>query len=178
MKHLALLIVIFPLAVFAQQEEAESAAAPAPCSMPEYRQFDFWLGDWNVSSNGKPAGTNSIHRVHGGCALQENWQGAGEGGLSGSSFNIYDRVSGTWHQTWIDSSGTLLQLDGGLADGSMVLEGKRPARDGKGLAYHRISWTPGDDGSVRQLWEVSRDEGATWNAVFDGRYEKAAAGTP
>jgi hypothetical protein len=178
MKYLVLMIVIYPLAAFAQQDEAETVAAPAPCSAPEHRQFDFWLGDWNVTSGGKPAGTNSIHQVHGGCALQENWKGAGEGGFSGSSFNIYDSASGNWHQTWVDSGGTLLQLDGGLVNGSMVLEGTRRARDGKGMARHRISWTPGADGSVRQLWEVSRDEGASWSAVFDGRYEKAAAHSP
>ena len=33
----------------------------------------------DMESDG-PAGTNSIHPIHNGCALQENWQGAGEGG--------------------------------------------------------------------------------------------------
>ena len=28
-----------------------------PCSAPEYHQFDFWLGDWEVTTpDGKPAG--------------------------------------------------------------------------------------------------------------------------
>ncbi len=172
MKTLTLLILLIPLALAAQEDAPAPAAGP--CDAPEYRQFDFWIGDWNVTSGEQVAGTNSIHKVHGGCALQENWQGAGAGGISGSSFNIYDQATGKWHQTWVDASGTLLQLDGGLVDGSMVLSGTRPAQNG-GTALHRISWTPNADGSVRQLWEASQDEGGSWSVLFDGLYVKSDA---
>jgi len=107
--------------------------------------------------------------------LQENWQGSGAGGISGSSFNIYDRDTRRWHQSWVDANGTLLLLDGGLVDGSMVMSGSRPTRDG-GSALHRITWTPNDDGSVRQLWESSLDGGDSWSVLFDGLYLKSATG--
>ena len=171
MKALPLLFFLMPLVALAQ--EAGPAVSPAgPCNAPEYHQFDFWIGDWNVTAGEQAAGTNSIHPVHGGCALQENWQGAGAGGISGSSFNIYDQATGKWHQTWVDASGTLLQLDGGLVDGSMVLSGPRPAQNGS-TALHRISWTPNADGSVRQLWEASQDDGGSWSVLFDGLYMKS-----
>jgi hypothetical protein len=171
LKTLPLLLLLTPLVAVAL-EDAPTDSAAGRCDAPAYRQFDFWIGDWDVTSGEQTAGTNSIHPVHGGCALQENWQGAGPGGISGSSFNIYDRASSKWHQTWVDAEGTLLQLDGGLVDGAMVLSGSRPARTG-GTALHRISWTPNADGSVRQLWEVSQDEGGTWNVLFDGLYVKS-----
>ena len=173
MKSIPLLLLLLPLLAAAQPEAAETPSA-GPCDAPEYRQFDFWLGDWNVSADDQVAGSNSIRQIHGGCALEENWQGAGAGGISGSSFNIYDRATGKWHQTWVDASGTLLQLDGGLTDGNMVLSGSRPADSGA-TALHRISWTPNEDGSVRQLWETSLDGGASWSVLFDGLYVKAAA---
>ena len=173
MKSTPLLLLLLPLLAAAQPEAPEQPAA-GPCDAPEYRQFDFWVGDWNVSAGDRDAGTNSIRRIHGGCALQENWQGAGAGGISGSSFNIYDRATDTWHQTWVDASGTLLLLDGGLVDGNMVLSGSRPAPNGA-KALHRISWTPNEDGTVRQLWETSLDGGASWNVLFDGLYAKAGA---
>lgn len=175
MKNLLVLALLLPLSLAAQQTEPESPPAEQACSATEYRQFDFWIGDWNVTANGVPAGTNSIHPVHKGCALKENWQSAGEGGVSGSSFNIFDKATGRWHQTWVDDSGTLLELDGGLVDGVMVLKGQRPARDGSGMAQHRISWTPNPDGSVRQLWEASKDEGESWAVLFDGLYQRASA---
>ena len=167
---LAMLACCLPLAAAAEEGESPTAAPGGPCSAAEYRQFDFWIGDWEVTQGGEPAGVNSVHPVHGGCALRENWQGTGEGGISGSSFNIYDQATGKWHQTWVDSSGSLLLLDGGLVDGSMVLTGQRPTRDGSGQATHRITWTPNEDGSVRQLWEASKDGGSTWSVVFDGHY--------
>ena len=173
---IALLILLaLPGPVHAQEPADEPAAAPGPaslCEAPEYRQFDFWLGDWDVSSNGVPAGRNRVESVQGGCVLQENWKGSGVGGITGTSLNIYDRESGRWHQTWVDASGTLLQLDGGLVDGAMVLEGERQSPAG-GVARHRITWTPDADGSVHQLWEASQDDGKTWNVIFDGRYTKA-----
>ena len=174
MKLLIGLALLWPLAVIAQEADSEAPERAKPCSSPEYRQFDFWIGDWEVTSGGQLAGANHIHPVHNGCALQENWQGSGEGGISGSSYNIYDKSTGQWHQTWVDGSGTLLQLDGGIEGGVMVLSGERLARDGSGLARHRISWTPNTDGSVRQLWEASKDGGATWAVLFDGLYTRKA----
>lgn len=171
MRILLSLTLLLPL-VAGAQEAVPAAPAAAACIADDYRQFDFWIGDWNVSSDSLPAGTNSIHRVHNGCALQENWQGSGAGGISGSSFNIYDQATGRWHQTWVDAGGNLLLLDGGLVDGSMVMSGTRPARDGSGLVQHRITWTPGEDGSVRQLWEASKDDGLTWAVLFDGHYTR------
>lgn len=173
MRLLTALLLCLPLAGFAQDPEVEADPPPPPCSDPAYRQFDFWIGEWIVTANDQVAGTNSIRKVHNGCALEENWQGSGDGGISGSSFNIYDQANDRWHQTWVDGGGTLLLLDGGLVDGAMVMSGQRPSADGSGTTTHRITWTPNDDGTVRQLWEASRD-GENWSVLFDGRYARAA----
>jgi hypothetical protein len=93
-------------------------------------------------------------------------------GYSGASFNVYDAGRRKWHQTWVDTSGTLLQLDGGLVEGRMVLEGETTGANGS-KTKHRITWTPGADGSVRQLWE-STDPAGQWVVAFDGKYTKAA----
>jgi hypothetical protein len=172
---ICLFAVLLSLSAPLTAQDEATAAAPSRCASPEYRQFDFWLGEWEVSSNGSPAGTNTIVATQGGCVLQENWQGAGPGGITGSSFNIYDRERRSWHQTWVDASGTLLLLDGGIVDGAMVLEGERPAPGGKGTVRHRIAWTPNEDGTVRQLWEASQDGGANWSVIFDGLYTPAGA---
>jgi len=143
------------------------AARPAPCSAPEYRQFDFWLGDWDVTTaDGKPAGRNTVTRPLGECVLQEHWKGLG--GVSGESYNIYDAASGRWHQTWVDDRGTLLRLDGGLVDGAMVLAGGD--RNARGRTVRdRITWRPDGD-AVHQVWEQSTDAGKTWSVVFHGIY--------
>lgn len=150
------------------QDETPEKGNPQPCETVEYRQFDFWIGEWEVRNpDDDVVGHNTIERILDGCALKESWRGAG--GTVGYSFNTYDRAEGQWHQTWVDSNGLLLRLDGGLEKGSMVLRGEMPAPDG-GTARTRISWTPVDDGRVRQHWEASKDGGETWETVFDGLY--------
>jgi hypothetical protein len=153
---------------------AENAPSPKPpsCATSEHRQFDFWQGDWDVRDpSNKIVGRNRIVAIQGGCALQESWTGAS--GHSGTSLNIYDSGRKRWHQTWVDSSGGVLQLDGGIVEGAMVLRGETIAPDAPSrTVLQRITWTPQRDGRVRQLWESSSDGGKTWEVVFDGMYSK------
>jgi hypothetical protein len=145
---------------------------PKPgCNDPEARQFDFWIGHWNVTEKDKQAGMNTIERILDGCALLENWSGA-QGG-SGKSLNFYDRADQKWHQTWIDRSGGALFLSGRFEKGAMRLEGERPAESTQPASRHRISWTPLPGGKVRQLWESSADGGEHWTVQFDGLYSPA-----
>ena len=165
------LVLSWPVCAVAQQP----ASQPPPCSAAEHRQFDFWMGDWEVTTpDGKPAGRNRIEPILGGCVLQERWTGAA--GSTGNSFNLYNRASGQWEQFWVDGSGGRLHLRGGLQEGAMVMQGERerPDPDTGVVQRERITWTPNEDGSVRQLWESSKDEGKTWNVVFDGRYRRIA----
>ena len=149
---------------------ADDADKPRPCSGPEYRQFDFWAGDWNVlDSSGKQVGRNRIERILEGCALAEHWESARGG--KGTSLNFYDASRQRWRQTWIDDQGTPLFLEGGLVDGKMVLEGDSPTRRQPGKTIrNRITWSKLEGGRVRQFWEFSGNSGKTWETVFDGTY--------
>ncbi len=150
---------------------APLAAAPA-CDTPEHRAFDFWIGEWEVWANDQRAGSNRIERVLGGCALAEHWLGAS--GVEGLSYNAWDSGTRRWRQFWVAGRGEVLELEGGLRDGAMVLEGVRPNPRTRAPQRQRIVWTRQDDGSVRQLWETSDDGGATWQVAFDGRYRRVA----
>lgn len=146
-----------------------SIATAAPCDDPAHRAFDFWLGEWNVHTpEGKLAGVNRIEREYGGCVLHERYDTSR--GYRGESLNLYDAPRKRWHQTWVDTDGTLLLLEGGPVGKAMVLEGSTTGNDGV-VTRHRITWTPNADGSVRQLWESTDDKGA-WTVAFDGRYTR------
>jgi hypothetical protein len=147
--------------------------APTPCSRSEHRQFDFWVGEWDVQDpKGNRAGENSIKSILGGCVILESWRGAR--GANGTSVNAFDASRGVWHQTWVDDQGGLLQLEGHATDGRMVLEGQKARREG-GPSRERITWERKSGDRVRQLWESSTDEGKTWKVLFDGLYVRAAA---
>jgi len=140
-----------------------------PCRAPEYRQFDFWLGEWDVKNAAqpdRPSTHNKITRAQDGCVIVEEYDTPA--GYTGISLSYYDRVSDRWHQTWIDNQGVPIVHSGGLRDGKMVLSDS-PA---EGKPINRTTWSPLGDGRVRQLWESSNDGGESWTKLFDGYYAK------
>jgi hypothetical protein len=142
-----------------------------PCAADTMHQFDFWIGRWIVTEKGKAAGSSHIEQTLGGCALLENWTGAGGG--EGKSLNFFDRADGLWHQTWIDRDGGALFLSGKFENGAMRLQGERPATAKQPALRHRITWTALPGGKVRQLWESSPPEKDEWTVQFDGIYQPA-----
>ncbi len=158
------------LSAGALSAQQPNPSAPVACATAEYRQFDFWVGDWEVrDSTGTLQGTNSITKIEGGCVLQEMWRSASGG--TGRSFNIYDFSRRVWHQTWVSGPG-LLVLEGKFTEGKMVLEGITVGRDGVQV-HNRITWTPVSHDLVTQVWDTSPD-GSTWTTIFNGRYARTS----
>jgi hypothetical protein len=169
MKHLGLLFLVALFLNLGGNMSESNAQQNAACSVPEHRQFDFWLGDWEVKDpNGNAAGINLISSEFGGCVLQEHWVGS-QGGR-GSSFNIFSSADKKWHQAWVDDSGTFLNLIGNFEDGKMIL-----VNDASVLT-DRITWNlvDGNKDRVRQFWEQTNDGGKTWTVAFDGLYIRKA----
>ncbi len=167
--RVALLAVGLLMGVVA--EAAAQGSAPSPgCPRAESHQFDFWVGDWNVTDPaGKVVGTNLVTSEEAGCLIHEHWIGGG--GNTGQSFNFFDSSAGLWNQVWVDNFGSILRLSGSYADGVMRFGGVAPGPGGK-PQQQRLAFFRNVDGSVRQLWESSDDEGKTWQVAFDGLYRK------
>lgn len=147
-----------------------------PCrSRAQSRAFDFWIGKWDVSAGGQPAGTNDVRLILGQCVVFENWQGAG--GSSGKSFNFYDAGEDHWRQIWVDDRGGVIEFTGRVTDGVMHYTAVTRTAGSKDVLRHKLTFFPNEDGSVRQLWEQSQDDGGSWQTVFDGHYVRAAAAT-
>jgi hypothetical protein len=138
-------------------------AGQSPCTNPKAHEFDFWIGKWTVYKNGtdKVVGYNTVVRVAGGCGIQENWVDV-SGASIGTSLNKYDFTKGKWQQFWIDNSGLTLELLGNYTDAKMTMNNPT----------NRITWFNNTDGTVRQLWEQTADNGVTWTVAFDGLYKK------
>src|SRR5258706_7320806 len=150
----------------AQTPGSGSPPPPPTCAGSEYHQFDFWIGDWNVTSGGRQAGTNNVTLDVAGCVIHEHWAGA-QGG-TGESFNFYDRADGKWHQVWISSGGGVARFDGEYRDGRMAFTGKKAGGKGRSQSTRMTFFNNEADRTVRQLWETSPDEGVTWQVAFDG----------
>lgn len=143
---------------------AQAAPKAPPCTGAEHRQFDFWIGRWDVATpDGKPSGKSEVRAIFGGCAIEERWDGEQ---LIGGSVNAFDPGRRRWHQTWTDDSGRVVLLDGGLEGTRMVLQSEiSPGRPFK----TRMTYEPLEGGRVRQLVDRSPD-GAEWKTVFAAIY--------
>lgn len=143
-----------------------------PCAFaPEARQFDFWIGSWDVRTpQGDLAGTNEIRIGAGKCVLIESWKSTQ--GLPGQSLNFYDFVAKQWNQVWVDASGQVTRFQGSFTDGAMRLQGERDSRTGKPTPV-RMTLTPLPDGRVRQLGETTSDGGKSWAVEYDLYYTPA-----
>jgi hypothetical protein len=134
----------------------------APCTAPEGRQFDFWLGRWNDEFIGQGPATSEITRDDEGCNIYEHFMA---GGGHGRSVSFYVPDTGKWYQTYVDDSGGRLLLGGALVSEGMVL-----VTEGT-TTFSRITWSK-IGARVRQLGEETVDGGATWTTTFDGTYTR------
>jgi len=149
-----------------------SAPAAAPCvNDPERHRFDFWIGEWNVTTRaGSPAGSSVIQSVSGGCAVFENWTSMRGG--NGKSLNAYNPLVHQWQQYWIGQDGAVAEYRSSKSDGTsliFIMKG-----DASPDSVVRLSFTPLDSVTVRQHSESSGDGGKTWNTQYDLYYHRKA----
>ena len=144
---------------------ATFAALAAPCAQPgsPWRQFDFWVGSWDVyDRSGNLVGQSRIERILADCVVLENWKGTGEG----KSWNTWNPARKRWEQSWVDSSATPVFFTGQLEAGVMTYHSDQPQPDGK--AYQRrLTFTPLGGHRVRQFSQGSADGGKTWSTEYD-----------
>ena len=143
-----------------------------PCAdTPENRQFDFWVGEWNVETTqgGVPAGQSKIELILGDCVVQENWQSNGNP-YSGKSYNMYDAALKRWEQYWVDNTGGNIFFHGTLKEGVMdYWTDEIPQPSGPPLKRHLQFFNLGPD-KVRQFSQGSTDGGKTWKPEYDFTY--------
>jgi ketosteroid isomerase-like protein len=149
-------------------------AKPTFCSGPEYRQFDFWVGDWDAFEAGRAAvvARSRVDRILDGCVLREDYESVN--GLKGQSLSLYDASRRIWHQSWATNRGQLLTVEGRIEDGEMVLAGEERTADGVERLV-RGAWQPINRG-VRETTVTSLDAGKTWQPWFDLVFRRHSSG--
>ena len=163
-----LVLLGFSAALVQAPAGAQNAQA---CKTPQHRQFDFWVGTWDVSPTGqdKVVARSVIENLYGGCVIRENWMPTR--GTPGGSLNSYDPADGRWHQVWMDAGNARVSFEGYFANGQMILTGDwRGALGPKKDGLVRMTYSRLEGGAVRQLGQISTDKGATWKPYFDFTY--------
>lgn len=156
---------------------ASALNAQKPCSKPAFRQFDFWIGDWEAfGKNGAKAGDSRISVILDSCVILEEWTSASaQQGLiySGKSFNSYNSATGQWQQTWTDNTGNTTEFLRGEAVPGKITYYADKVMGPKGANFmRRLTFTKLGEDKVRQLGERSDDGGNSWTTEYDLEYRR------
>ncbi|MBD3334772.1 MAG: DUF1579 domain-containing protein [Candidatus Eisenbacteria bacterium] len=143
------------------------SAEDEPCSSPEARQFDFWLGEWDLSWGEDGVGTNTVSKVLDGCVIQEDFDG---GPFKGMSWSVYDPEHGMWRQTWVDNTGNTMSFTGGWVADRMIL-GRVIEEEGREVHQRMVFYNIAAD-SLEWDWEKSTDGGKTWELAWRIHYKR------
>ena len=158
----------------ANENQTETVAPVAQCTSDQspWRDFDFWIGEWEVfdPNSNRKYGDNHVEKKENGCLILEQWKGVN--GTTGISMNFYDPLQKQWRQVW-QNAGIFVDYSGGLDDeGRMQLEGTIYYHSTGVSAPFRGRWTSNEDGSVlQQFWQYDSGSGE-WNGWFQGLYKK------
>ena len=150
---------------------AHAQVPASPCAAPEARQFDFWVGTWDLTWDGGE-GTNTVTRVLGDCIVHEQFatENMGGGPYRGWSVSAYGPQPGVWRQTWVDSQGGYLDFTGGWQEDRMVMQ-RETTRNGEPL-LQRMTWYNITDDALDWDWESSSDGGETWTLNWRIHYSR------
>jgi hypothetical protein len=139
-----------------------SSACQVGGDAAETRLLDFTVGQWSVqASNGLPLGTSEIivDPSLSGCLIEETF--TTPKGYRAISWLYYDPIENKFFRTYVDTEGSRLELSGEPTVSPLVMEGTL-STPGEGSARVRLTWTSSADAQLRQIWSISRDDGATW----------------
>ena len=146
------------------------AEKKSPCGQAEARQFDFWLGNWNLTWGEEGRGTNRISLILDGCVIQEEFDGTPSIPLKGVSVSTFNAALGKWQQTWVDNSGGYLDFTGEFVDGKMILSREVIVQE-KPLKQRMVFYNIAEN-ELDWNWERSDDDGETWHVVWHIHYQR------
>jgi len=151
-----------------------AANRPVGCREPESRQFDFWLGEWEVSPTGASMilAESSITLADQGCVVLEEWRPFS--GASAHSISAYDAASGRWRQAYAGSGGGWT-LYSGRVDGGVLRFDNESSADGQ---RQRMNYQRLDADSVRQWGETFDAARGAWTVTWDFTYRRRPGSLP
>lgn len=180
-KYLFIFSALFSIKAYSQNAKGDSIHQQAlanayPCMNDAHaREFDFWVGEWNVYQTGTTTlvGHSKIEKASGGCMILENWTAVGIPN-NGKSMNFVDPVTNKWEQVWVGSGGRGQNVGrftmGEYKDGAMRFSFTLTRQSVK-LIGRFIFYNQGPN-QVRQFQETSADEGKTWTTAYDLTYKR------
>lgn len=169
------LILLFICSIFFNAVKTQNTKLP--CSLPAYREFDFWIGEWEAfTPAGKKGGDSKISLMLDSCTILEEWTSTGlQNGLryAGKSYNMYNAAQKRWQQYWVDNTGSITQyFNGHYESGKMIVQTDNEKVNDTVWQIQKMTFYNLSPDKVRQHGETSNDNGKTWTTSFDLEYRR------
>lgn len=150
---------------------ARPAAAADACITPGFKQMNFLLGTWIVSTpDGMVIGHDSLIHGLGNCGFYDYYRDAAGNHRSFAIFS-YQPGAASWHLDWLDDSSLNANMDGSPTHTSLMsMDGADYM--GAHRRLHHIEYNMLPDGTMEKIWKSSSDEGRHWAVTFDGIYRR------
>lgn len=168
-------VVVLSFACFSMPGALDAEADTEDVPVESY--FDFWLGSWDLTwrdQDGNIAnGINHIERVLDGEVIRERFSansGAMEG-FKGESYSVYDARAEIWKQTWVDNNGGYLDFVGHIDGDRRIFQRETISPDGEPVLQRMVFYDITDD-SFTWDWQISNDEGESWELRWRIWYER------
>jgi hypothetical protein len=139
-------------------------------AMAPEEQFDFWLGDWDVSWGEGQQGTNRIDKILDGKVIREQFDGNPAMDFRGMSLSVYDSRGEQWRQTWVDMRGNYWAFEGAFEEGRMTLATEVVVED-KAVMLRMVFYNIAAD-ELDWSWERSDDGGDSWQQNWHIHYTR------
>ena len=171
---LSIIIILFSF----KQSISQTLPPPSPCLTDKvYRQFDFWIGDWEAFNlKGNKAGDSKISVILDSCIILEEWSNTPVPGgfiYKGKSFNTYNASTKQWQQNWVDNVGGNTSYNSGKFENGKIIFQTNPVRFSEdSIVVSKLTFFNLGPDKVRQFGEVSKDNGQTWVTQYDLEYRR------
>jgi hypothetical protein len=188
MQKLFLFILLF---LFINPLTATWVNNSTECNTPEARQFDFWVGEWDIDQkilqkDGSWLETKahtSVSPILNGCALEEHWSGEVKffwlgmeeiKPMNGFSIRYYNPEKKKWYIHWIDNFNLAFGdgASGNFKDGKGEFLSETDTTNGKRIS--KITFSDITDNSVYWDLAISNDNGNSWTVIWIMEMKRAS----
>lgn len=174
-------------AALAGSAGAGQAADGRWCPEAQAREFDFWIGSWDVRNLVRATGadpftetgaaTDRVYAVLDGCAIVEHWSGQpfpSAGVIEGYSIRAFDPLNGQWDLVllWpIQSPPEFVHLTGRFEDGVGNFHHMSTNEQGD-TTWQRLTFTDVSEDAFRWHNGISTVGGAAYASTWEMRFRR------
>lgn len=164
-KHIQLMKIAFSIILLCSFHHVSAQLSKST----ETSQFNFWIGKWDLFTNGSKFGESKVDTLLDGYAIQEDFLEFPPDPFHSINLTTYNKDSKKWEQTMVDNQGNHSFFIGEFKDGKATLVRNFKNKKGEDR-IQRTSFYNISENSFDWTFDASADGGKTWHTYYTVHY--------